>query len=435
MKARTVAFSFLLGVRTAVRSRLVAALVPPLAAAAVALPLWLETDGTEQGALRMAVSWPLSAAFAILAAATLCSGSAAFASEIERRRFVSEAVSPAGAFDIWLGRWLAVVALDEALLAAVAAAVFAVARYKAPAASREPVKVLLRRDEAYDEELAARLSGGDPAKKAAALEDLRSGAFLPVAPGEARAWRFFVPSGEFSALQVDFSLLSSYGMAQGVDGALALRPPQPGASDIARFELSKDSDGTFHAELPAAAIRALDRIDVAFENREDPETGAGALVSHVDSLRLSRPGRGLAANLFLAWAVMLAALSFAAALALLCGAAFSPPVATFVSTGLALALFASAGGPAGGAEDAHDHGEPREKGAAERAVERFSEATSGALSAVVSPVVSPDAIGRAGDGVGIDPGAAASAVVRCGVALPLLVGFFAAATLRRRQLN
>ena len=38
MKARTVAFSFLLGVRTAVRSRLVAALVPPLAAAAVGLP-------------------------------------------------------------------------------------------------------------------------------------------------------------------------------------------------------------------------------------------------------------------------------------------------------------------------------------------------------------------------------------------------------------
>ncbi|MBQ7667329.1 MAG: hypothetical protein IJS46_04965, partial [Kiritimatiellae bacterium] len=274
MKVRTIVSSFRFGVRAAARSRLVLALLPLLAAATVALPLRLDADGTEAGALRMAVSWPLGAAFAILCVATLWTGGASIASEIERRRFSCDAVSPASALDIWLGRFLALVFLDAALLGCSLVAVFAVATVRAPEAARAPSRVVFERDLKYDEELAARLSGGDLRLAAAALEDLRSGAFLPVSPGEARAWRFKVPHREFDSVRIDFSLLSSYGVAQGVDGFLAVRPPTPGAPDIARFALSNDSDGVFSAELPASQIAGLAEIDVAFENAEDPETGA-----------------------------------------------------------------------------------------------------------------------------------------------------------------
>ena len=160
VKVRTIVSSFRFGVRAAARSRLVLALLPLLAAATVALPLRLDADGTEAGALRMAVSWPLGAAFAILCVATLWTGGASIASELERRRFSCDAVSPASALDIWLGRVLALVFLDAALLGCSLVAVFAVATVRAPEAARAPSRVVFERDLKYDEELAARLSGG-----------------------------------------------------------------------------------------------------------------------------------------------------------------------------------------------------------------------------------------------------------------------------------
>lgn len=434
MKLRPIVASFRIGIRVPLRSRLVLALLPLLAAAAVLLPLHLDGDGTLEGALRMAVSWPLGAVFFILSASTLWAGSSALATEIERRNFVSDAVSPAAAFEIWLGRWLGLVALDAVLLALSLAGIYAVARERAPEAAARPVRFLLVRDVSYDEELARRLAAFDSNEAAEALKDLRSGAFLPVAPGEARAWRFILPRRPFGSVALDFSLLSSYGIAQGVDGALAVRPTEPGAPDIARFALSKDSDGTFHAELPEEKFAALEKIDVAFENSEDAENGAGALVSHTGSLRLSHPGCGLALNLALVFAVLLSALSLLAALGLSCGAAFSPPVAAFVSSGIALAVVFSGGDFSGGG-DIHEHGERREHSRVEKYMEDVSKGVSRVLRKTAAPVFESDAIGRAGDGTGVSFRTAFEAALQCGLLLPLLFGTVGAAVLKRRELR
>ena len=435
MKLRAVGAAFRLGVRAPLRSRLVLALLPLLAAAAVALPLHLHSAGGEgeEGALRMALSWPLGAAFAVLAAATLWAGSAAVAGEIERKRFVSDAVSPAGAFSLWCGRWLGLVAIDAALLASVLAAVFCIARLRAPEAARLPVRVPLERDAAYDREIAALLGGGDAELAAAALADMRSGAYMPVSPGEARAWRFKLPRRLPESVRLDFSCLSAYGMAQGVDGALAVRPPVPGSPDLARHLLSKDGDGTFRVEIPGSAFAGLREADVVFENAEDPETGAGALVSHPDSVRLTVPGGGLAGNLVRAGAVLLAALSLLAALGLACGCAFSPPVAAFVATGLALAVVASGSGAWTDGDPGHDHGAKAPPSAAEVALGRVSSGAAAALRGIVAPVRDADALGRVGDGVAVSPRAAVRAVAECGVLFPLLLGLAAACTLSRRE--
>ena len=436
MKRRAVAAAFRLGVRAPLRSRLVLALLPLLAAAVVALPLHLHSAGGEggEGALGMALSWPLGATMAVLSAATLWAGSAAVAGEIERRRFVSDAVSPAGAFSIWCGRWLGLLALDAALLAAAFAAAYCISRVRSPDAARLPVRVPLVRDAAYDREIASHLGGGDEALAAEALADMESGAYMPVSPGEARAWRFLLPRRVPESVRLDFSCLSAYGMAQGVDGALAVRPPVPGAPDIARHPLSKDGDGTFRMEIPGSAFDGLREADVAFENAEDPETGAGALVSYQDSVRLTVPGGGLAGNLALAWVASLSALSLLAALGLACGCAFSPPVAAFVATGLALAVVASGSGSWTDGDPGHDHGGARKPpSAAEVVFERASAAGAAALRAVVAPLREADALGRVGDGVAVSPRAALRAAAACGLALPLLLGLVAACILSRRE--
>lgn len=434
MSVRAVAAAFRLGIRAPLRSRLVVALLPLLAAAAVALPLQLDSDGTGAGMLRMALSWPAGAVAAVLAVATLWAGSAAFATEIERKRHVSDAVSPASAFDLWCGRWLGLVALDALLLALAFAAVFAAARFRAGDAARRPVRVPLERDAAWDARVASLLAGDDAGAADGVLREMRSGTYLPVSPGEARAWRFVLPRGFSGPVLLEFSCFSAYGMAQGVEGSVAVRPPVPGAPDIVRFELSNDGDGTLSAEIPGGSLAGLDAVDVEFENAENRETGAGALVSHAKSLRLTVPGGTLAGNVVRAWAAVMAALSLVAALGLLCGCAFSPPVAAFVATGVAVAVLASWGG--GGdpdADDGHDHGPAREPSAVSVALEGFSRNVSGFLGAAVSPLSDAETLDRLGDGVEIRPRAVFRAFAFCGVLLPLVLGAVAASVLRRRE--
>ena len=116
---RRVAAHFVIGLRAPWRSRLVAALLVLLAATVLVLPAHLHSDGTPAGELRMLLTWTLGPAMAVLAAASLWAGCAAISPEVWDKRYASAAVTPARPFEAWLGRWLGIVAIDAALLAAV----------------------------------------------------------------------------------------------------------------------------------------------------------------------------------------------------------------------------------------------------------------------------------------------------------------------------
>ena len=449
-----------LGLRAPLRSRFVFALLALLGAAVLLLPVQLKGDGTDAGALRMLLTWTLGTAVALLSVATLWAGCAAVSADIEGKRHVQAAVSPARPFELWLGRWLGLVALDAALLAAVLVATFVQVRARGLGPDATAVRTYLPPDPAAIEAEARRVldyaiavmpldkrpePGSD--REAAMLEsvrtDLAGDSFMPLEPGQERRWRFRLPWGDDRRLvegdraDFEFSFLSSYGDQQGVRGALRLLSGD--GREIVRREVTTDDNGFFRIPLDTDKIMELlrnggDVLEVVFENTEG-EGGASVLLRHDRAARLSIPAGGLKANLFRAGLAILAMLSLLAALGLSCGCALSFPVAAFAATALC-AMVAVSGSSAFTDPDAdaghgHSHGGP---GAVVAAIQPVARTVAHAIGATTAPYDRTEALDRLGDGVAVSAGAAWRALALDGVALPLLLGLLGAAALRRREL-
>lgn len=448
-----------LGLRAPLRSRFVFALLALLGAAVLLLPVQLKGDGTDAGALRMLLTWTLGTAVALLSVATLWAGCAAVSADIEGKRHVQAAVSPARPFELWLGRWLGLVALDAALLAAVLVATFVQVRARGLGPDATAVRAYLPPDPAAVEAEARRvldyaIAAMPPEKRpepgsdrdAAMLEsvrtDLAGDSFLPLEPGQERRWRFALPWADGRRLvegdraDFEFSFLSSYGGQQGVRGVLRLLAGD--GRELARRDVTTDDNGFFRIPLDSdklmSALQGGDALEAVFENTEG-EGGASILLRHDRAARLSVPAGGLKANLFRAGLAILALLSLLAALGLSCGCALSFPVAAFAATALC-AMVAVSGSSAFTDPDAvaghgHSHGGP---GALVAAIQPVARAVAHAIGATTAPYDRAEALDRLGDGVAVSAGAAWHALALDGVALPILLGLFGAAALRRREL-
>ena len=437
---RRVAAHFLLGIRAPWRSRLVAALLVLLAATVLVLPAHLHSDGTPAGELRMLLTWTLGPAMAILAAASLWAGCAAISPEVWDRRYASAAVTPARPFEAWLGRWLGIVALDAALLAAVLLGIGAQVARRVPAEATA-VRARLAPDPAAIDEEARRILGDLPARVRASVDepkalasirrDLEGDAYLPVAPGLARGWAFLLPDPAPEEAEVRFQFMSSYGSLQGAKGALAVSAD---GCPVAEIPVSNDDPGFVAAALPSGALRGARRLAVEFRNGESDDGGASVLLRQSDSMRVLVPAGGLAANLVRAFLALLAPLALLAALGAALGCGFSFPVAAFLATAVVAMAFAS-----GGAAfresfegETHHHGEARAETRLDRALKRFSLGCSNALRASTAPIGRTEALDRLGDGIAVDPRAALAALALDGLALPLLLGLLGALALRAR---
>ena len=437
---RRVAAHFVLGLRAPWRSRLVAALLAVLAAVVLVLPAHLHSDGTPAGELRMLLTWTLGPAMAVLAAASLWAGCAAISPEVWDKRYASAAVTPARPFEAWLGRWLGLVAIDAALLAAVLLGVGAQVAARVPA---EATAVRARLDadpDAFEAEVRRVYRSVFPPDAEDGLEkehlasirrDLAGEAFIPVAPGGARAWGFLLPDPAPGEAEVRFQFMSSYGSLQGAKGVLAVSAD---GRAVAEIPVSNDDPGFVSAALPAGALRGARRLAVEFRNGESADGGASVLLRQSDSLRVLVPAGGLAANLARAFFALLAPLALLAALGAALGCAFSFPVAAFLATAL-VAMALASGGTAFRESfegETHVHGEAPAETRFDRALKGFSLGASGVLRAATAPLDRTEALDRLGDGIAVEARAAFAALLLDGLALPLLLGLFGGLALRAR---
>lgn len=437
---RRVAAHFVLGLRAPWRSRLVAALLVLLAATVLILPAHLHSDGTPAGELRMLLTWTLGPAMAILAAASLWAGCAAISPEVWDKRYASAAVTPARPFEAWLGRWLGLVAIDAALLAAVLLAVGTQVARRVPAESTA-VRARLAADPASLEEETLRIyravfpdgapDGREEDVLASIRLDLAGEAYLPVAPGQARGWAFLLPDPSPEEAEVHFQFMSSYGSLQGAKGALAVSAD---GRAVAEIPVTNDDPGFVSAALPAGALRGAKRLAVEFRNGESADGGASVLLRQSDSLRVLVPAGGLVANLVRSFFALLAPLALLAALGVALGCAFSFPVAAFLATAVVAMALASGSSSIRNSfeETGHHHGEPRVETRLDRAVRRFSLGASGAFRSALAPIDRTEALDRLGDGIAVDSHTALAALALDGLALPLLLGLLGGFALRAR---
>lgn len=442
----------LLGMRAPLRSRFVAALVILLAAAVLVLPVQIRTDGSTAAELRMLLTWTLGTALTLLSVATLWAGCAGISSDMEEKRHVLTAISPARPFEIFTGRWLGLVLLDIVLLAAVLIGIFVQLRVRGLSADDTRVQRLLPRDPAALQEEADRLfreifpdGTPDPTRagpvRASIERDLGSRLHVPVEPGMERRWRFPVPEtwrddpAKAPPLTGVFQYLSTYGSTQPLRGVLECRD---GEGTLLLSRPLEDDRGRVDFTLPAGAWAAQESVTVIFRNTEPPGEGVAALIRYDDAVRLYVPGGGLAANLARAGLSMLALLSLLAALGIACGCALSFPVAAFAATAMCLVALVAQNefytDPVGTTPHAHDHGEAVEPSAFSQGLETVSRGMTSVANGILAPLHGSHALDRLGDGIRVETAAGVRALVLDGILLPLVLGLGASLVLARRDL-
>lgn len=102
--------------RSAIRSRVVAILLAFVLLAMIGLPLSIQGDGTAAGYVRILVTYTLSAVGILLSFATLWAGCAAVSDEIVTRQIHLVLTKPVTCFQVWMGKWLGLMALNALLL-------------------------------------------------------------------------------------------------------------------------------------------------------------------------------------------------------------------------------------------------------------------------------------------------------------------------------
>jgi len=117
--------------KAAFRFRLFLVLAVLLLGSVVALPLLIKDDGTARGFTQILLTYTLSTITALLGISTLWLACGTLARDIEECQMQMVAVKPIARWQIWLGKWLGLMALNAALLVLSGASGYFLAQWRA----------------------------------------------------------------------------------------------------------------------------------------------------------------------------------------------------------------------------------------------------------------------------------------------------------------
>lgn len=120
-----------LTIKAAFRFRLVLLLAMILLGGVVALPLILKDDGTARGFTQILLTYTLSLITVLLGFATLWLACSTLARDVEECQIQMVVVKPVARWQIWLGKWLGILAVNAILLVLSAGAVFLLLQWRA----------------------------------------------------------------------------------------------------------------------------------------------------------------------------------------------------------------------------------------------------------------------------------------------------------------
>lgn len=345
-----------LAARGAVRSRVVVVLLGVLLLAIIGLPLTVKGDGTPTGEARVLLSYTLGMVHLILAVATVWAGCAAVALDVQQRQIQLVLAKPVRRVEVWLGKWLGLLALNAALLLFSGAIVFGLllGRARTDVTGLERILTAERR-------VLPDLSEIDEAARLTVEQQIQANAMPPQAAPD-----------QFYQVVRDSMLQQANTVPVGLMTRWVFRlpaPPTPDQSLTIRYKFAS-------SKIEKAAVTGLWRVGAPaatqfFENRVTAEPdkeqfitlppGVGGKdgvvlvefgnVNPTPVTLLFAPQAGVelrveagtfAANYVRSLLVVFGQLAFVAALAVTMGALVSLPVAAFVTTGL-LVLIKAAG--------------------------------------------------------------------------------------------
>src|SRR6476646_7451814 len=117
--------------KAAFRFRLFLVVAGLLLASVVLLPLLIKDDGTARGFTQILLTYTLTTISALLGISTLWLACGTLARDIEECQMQVVAVKPIARWQIWLGKWIGLLALNAVLLAISGASIFFLLNYRA----------------------------------------------------------------------------------------------------------------------------------------------------------------------------------------------------------------------------------------------------------------------------------------------------------------
>ena len=369
--AHRIAGVAVLALRASLRTKVVAALVALLAVCVLVVPAVVKGDGTPAGEQHILLSYTLGFAFGILCLATLWAACALFAAEIDSERLSLSAVKPVRAADFWVGKWLALLILNAALISAVYAGVYAQVtwrfyRHGGAEQAEWPVSRRVTRPELPTPREEARQVYAQMSEKKVLPEGLSERAVLRtleekalekhdvINPGEQVRWRFRlarpVREGEPVTVQVKFDTeFSTRAQVKGICRLSCRERPEKTVEvplddftqnaiefvvDTRAFALEgREKEGSRRAGQASRANKdELREFELTFAHTGDPKLTSALLVRFRQDVSVLTPGGTFESNLAHAAVVQWSVLALLAAFGLTLSACFSLPVAAFVAT-------------------------------------------------------------------------------------------------------
>ena len=337
--------------KAAFRYRLFWVLALLLVGAVVGLPLLIKDDGTARGFTQILLTYTLSAITALLGIATLWLACGTLARDIEDSQIQMVVVKPIARWQVWIGKWLGILALNALLLTIAGGSVYALLQWRASKLPPEQQQILRNEvlvarasvkevppdfKEVVDQELQRRLQTSSisptniPALRKQIEEQVKAG-IQSVRPETFRPWRIELGSAKDSLRDQPLYLRIKFFTAQSNPSGTFITLWQignPETKNFVRMDPMSHSAETFHEfQIPPNLFDENGRLLIVMGNPNDTTLlfplDDGLEVLYRESTFGLNFARGL--GIIFCWLALLATLGLAAASLL------SFPVAAFVS--------------------------------------------------------------------------------------------------------
>ena len=342
-----------LTVKAAFRFRLVLLVSVLLLGGVAVLPMVIEHDGSARGFAQIILTYTLSLTTALLGFVTLWLGCGTLARDVEECQIQMVAVKPISRWQIWLGKWLGILAVNAMLLALAGGLVYGTLQWRARqlspdaqkalseqvmvarAAAREPIP-----DMAGDIERVFQMrlketgaAGLDQAVLRRTVTEQVKAQYQVVPPDHYREWKIDLGWAKDRLRDQPLFLQFKFNVAAENPSKTYLgfiEVGDQGTSKVARREVSVAAD-TFHQIVaPPGLFNEQGILNVRFSNYDQ----TAMFFSLEDGMEVLYREGGFALNFVRALAIIFFWLAFLGALGLAAASFLSFPVAAFVAIGV-----------------------------------------------------------------------------------------------------
>lgn len=387
-----------LTIKQAVRSRILPILAILLPAVIIFITLTIKGDGSAVGQIRMAIKYSLGIMWIIMGIATLSSGCASIAREIEEKQLRLIAVKPVHKYEIWLGRWFGWLTINAGLLIICGLTLTATVHYKInhkhlSAAAKEKLHstILVGRlritpaPDNFEHEIDPLLkrlkaSGEIPAdttdeaacnlihKKIVAAKSV-------VAPDAEKKWTMTIPKHipEEKPVSLKLKLHSPTRNDKPISGILTISANKSSDVPLFKTQINQKYNGIHIIDIAPTIFTDIENITITFKN-DSSDKSKTLVFTPGKSVELLITESSFSGNLIRTMLIILCYLAVLSALGITTSAIFYFPVASFIAIAVIMAgitthYFVFASDPAHKIEHhhhGHDHAEPEPAGIVEK---------------------------------------------------------------------